>query len=244
MLLVPSISVIKGRTTRLTQGDYSKEKVYEESPIEVAMKFEEHGISRVHLIDLEGAKEGRIINYDPLQFITGYTNLKVNFTGGIQTDGDVLKAFEHGAESITSATIAVNHKEQFASWIMSYGREKVALAADSLDGTIQIRGWQKGTRIDLIEHISYFYDRGLKYLKTTDISRDGALEGPSFDLYKRLSQEFPNLRIFASGGVRNMDDIKRLADQGLYGIIFGKAFYEGRITLSEIENFVAETALV
>lgn len=238
MLLVPSISVINGRTTRLQQGDYTKEKTYEESPIEVAQQFENHGITRVHLIDLEGAKKGTIVNYDPLQLITGYTKLKVNFTGGIHTDGDVIKAFEHRAESITAASIAVQNKEIFANWIMSYGREKIALAADSLDGLIRIKGWQKGTAIDVFEHVSYFYDRGLKYLKTTDISRDGVLEGPSFELYKGLLKEFPNLCIFASGGVRNMDDVKRLADQGLYGVIFGKAFYEGKITLKEIENFV------
>lgn len=238
MLLVPSISVINGRTTRLKQGDFSNEKFYEESPIEVAGKFEEHGITRVHLIDLEGAKKGKIVNYDPLQMISGYTKLRINFTGGIHTDGDVLKAFEHRAESITAASVAVQNKEIFANWIMSYGREKIALAADSLDGLIRIKGWQMATDLKLFDHISYFYDRGLKYLKTTDISRDGALEGPSFDLYKNLLKEFPNLCIFASGGVRNMDDVKRLADQGLYGVIFGKAFYEGNISLKEIENFV------
>ncbi|MEQ9401991.1 MAG: 1-(5-phosphoribosyl)-5-[(5-phosphoribosylamino)methylideneamino] imidazole-4-carboxamide isomerase [Cyclobacteriaceae bacterium] len=239
MLLVPSISVINGRTTRLSKGDYSKEKIYEESPIDVATRFEEHGISRIHLIDLDGAKKGTIVNYDPLQMITGYTNLKVNFTGGIHTDGDVIKAFEHRAESITAASVAVQNRETFANWIMSYGREKIALAADSLDGLIRIKGWQKATDLKLFDHIAYFYDRGLKYLKTTDISRDGALEGPSIDLYKQLIIEFPNLCIFASGGVRNMDDIKKLTDEGLYGVIFGKAFYEGQIKLKEIESFVS-----
>lgn len=238
MLLVPSISVINGRSTRLQQGDYSKEKIYEESPIEIATQFEEHGISRIHLIDLDGAKRGTVVNYDSLQLITGYTNLKVNFTGGIHTDGDVLKAFEHRAESIAAASAAVQNKEIFANWIMSYGREKIALAADSLDGLIRIKGWQKGTELRLFDHIAYFYDRGLKYLKTTDISKDGALEGPSFDLYKELIKEFPNLCIFASGGVRDMSDVKKLADAGLYGVIFGKAFYEGRIKLKELENFV------
>lgn len=242
MLLVPSISVINGRTARLKQGDYSNEKIYEESPIEVAGQFEEHGITRIHLIDLEGAKRGTIVNYDPLQLITGYTNLKVNFTGGIHTDGDVIKAFEHRAESITAASVAVQSKEIFANWIMSYGREKIALAADSLDGLIRIKGWQKATELKLIDHIGYFYDRGLKYLKTTDILKDGALEGPSFELYKTLLGEFPELCIFASGGVRNIDDVKKLADQGLYGAIFGKAFYEGNITLKEIENFVSVSA--
>ncbi|WP_462254182.1 1-(5-phosphoribosyl)-5-[(5-phosphoribosylamino)methylideneamino]imidazole-4-carboxamide isomerase [Ekhidna sp.] len=237
MLLVPSISVIEGKTIRLTQGDFSKEKVYDETPIDVAKQFEDHGISRVHLIDLDGARKGTSVNYDILHMIAAYTDLKINFTGGIHTDGDVLKAFEYGAESITAASVAVSNKEQFANWLMSYGREKVALAADSLEGKIRIRGWQKATSKDLFDHISFFYDRGLKYLKTTDISKDGAMEGPSFELYKKLLKEFPDLSIFASGGVRGMDDIKKLRDLGLYGVIFGKAFYEGTISLEDIDNY-------
>lgn len=237
MLLVPSISVIKGRTTRLTQGDYTNEKVYDVSPLDVAEQFAEHGISRIHLIDLEGAKKGASINYPTLELISGHTNLKVNFAGGLHTDGDIIKAFEFGAESISAATIAVQNKELFSNWIMSYGREKIALSADALNGMIRIGGWQQGTEIPLEDHIEHFYDRGLKYLKTTDISRDGALEGPSFELYGQLLKRFPELCIFASGGVRNVDDIKKLRDMGLYGVIFGKAFYEGRITLQELEEF-------
>jgi len=237
MQLVPSISVINGKTTRLTKGDFSKEKIYENSPIDIAKQFEDHGVSRIHLIDLDGARKGTSINYDILHVISAYTDLTINFTGGIHTDGDVLKAFEYGAESITAASVAISNKQLFSNWMMSYGREKIALAADSLDGFIKIRGWQKGTDINLFDHITYFYDRGLKYLKTTDISRDGALTGPSFNLYEKLLKVFPNLSIFASGGVRDMDDIKRLQDIGLYGAIFGKAFYEGAISLSEIDKF-------
>ncbi|WP_436518038.1 HisA/HisF-related TIM barrel protein [Ekhidna sp. To15] len=237
MILVPSISVIEGRTIRLTQGDYSREKVYDNTPIDVAKQFEDHGISRIHLIDLDGARKGTSVNYDILHMISAYTDLKINFTGGLHTDGDVLKAFEYGAESITAASIAVSNQEQFANWLMSYGREKVALAADSLKGKIRIRGWQKATSKDLFDHITYFYDRGLKYLKTTDISKDGAMEGPSFELYKKLLKEFPDLSIFASGGVRGMDDIKKLHDLGLYGVIFGKAFYEGTISLKDIDSY-------
>lgn len=242
MLLVPSISVIEGRTIRLTQGDYSSEKVYEDTPIDVAKQFEDHGISRIHLIDLDGARRGNSVNYDILHMVSAYTDLKVNFTGGIHTDGDVIKSFEYGAESITAASVAVSHKEQFANWLMSYGREKIALAADSLEGKIRIRGWQKATTKDLFEHIAYFYNRGLKYLKTTDISKDGAMGGPSFDLYKTLLKEFPDLCIFASGGVRGMDDIKKLRDLGLYGVIFGKAFYEGNISLDDIDNYQSVVA--
>ncbi|MEO9872720.1 1-(5-phosphoribosyl)-5-[(5-phosphoribosylamino)methylideneamino]imidazole-4-carboxamide isomerase [Ekhidna sp.] len=242
MLLVPSISVIEGRTIRLKQGDYSSEKEYSDTPIDVAKQFEDHGISRIHLIDLDGARKGTSINYDILHLISAYTNLKINFTGGLHTDGDVLKAFEYGAESIAAASIAFSNKEQFANWLMSYGREKIALAADSLEGKIRIRGWQKGTSKDLFNHIAYFYERGLKYLKTTDISKDGAMQGPSYDLYIKLLNEFPDLSIFASGGVRTMDDVKKLRDLGLYGVIFGKAFYEGAITLKDIDDYQSISA--
>ncbi len=237
MILVPSISVINGKTARLKQGDFSKETTYSESPLDIAKQFEDHGITRIHLIDLDGARRGRTVNFDFLHVISAYTDLTINFAGGMHTDGDVLKAFEYGAESITAASVAVSNKELFSNWLMSYGRNKVALAADSLDGMIRIKGWQKATSMDLFEHIAYFYERGLKYLKTTDISRDGALAGPSFDLYKNLVKEFPNLFIFASGGVRNIEDIKRLRDQGLYGVIFGKAFYEGNISLGDLDEF-------
>ncbi len=240
MRIVPSISVINGRTTRLTQGDFTSEKIYDISPLDVAKKFEDHGISRIHLIDLDGATNGSPVNYHVLEMIAGHTNLKVNFAGGIHNDGDLIKAFESGAESITSATIAVYDKELFSSWIMSYGRQKIALGADSLNGLIRVGGWQKGTKIDLFEHIQYFYDRGLKYLKTTDISRDGALEGPAFDLYKQIMERFPDLCVFASGGVRNMDDIRKLDEAGIYGVIFGKAFYEGRITLQDLDELAVK----
>lgn len=237
MLLVPSLSIIDGNTARITQGDFSKRKDYKDSPLDFAKKFEDHGISRIHLIDLDGARGGHPVNYDTLQLIANYTKLKINFAGGIHTDGDVIKSFEYGAKSITAASIAVSNRELFSNWLMSYGRNKVALAADSLEGNIRIRGWQKATTTDLHDHISYFYDRGLKFLKTTDISKEGALAGPSFDLYKQLIKEFPNLSIFASGGVRNMEDIKKLRDIGIYGVVFGKAFYEGKISLDDIDSF-------
>lgn len=238
MLLVPSISVIKGRTTRLSQGDFTKEKVYDSGPLDVAEQFVDHGITRIHLIDLDGARTGSPSNYPTLEMIAGHTGLKINFAGGLHTDGDIIKALEYGASDITAATIAAYNKELFSSWIMSYGREKVALGADSLGGLIKVGGWQKATEIPLVDHIEYFYDRGLKYLKTTDIAKDGVMEGPSFDLYEDLKKRFPELYIFASGGVRHMDDIKRLQDIGVYGVIFGRAFYEGKISLKEIESFI------
>ncbi len=237
MLLVPSITVINGKTIRLTKGDFSKEKLYEDTPLDVARKFEDHGIKRIHLVDLEGAKAGRLMNYPLIETITGYTNLDVNFSGGLHTDGDLNKAFESGADSVTTATIAVYNQDLFSSWLMSYGREKIALGADIYNGFIRVGGWQKDTKIDLFDHISYFYDRGLKYVKTTDISRDGALEGPSFDLYKEIIKRFPDICMFASGGVRSIEDLEKLKDTGVYGVVFGKAYYEGKISLKEIEKF-------
>ncbi|MEO9805538.1 MAG: 1-(5-phosphoribosyl)-5-[(5-phosphoribosylamino)methylideneamino] imidazole-4-carboxamide isomerase [Reichenbachiella sp.] len=237
MLLVPSISIKDGKVTRLTRGDYTSGKIYNESPIDLARQFEDHGINRLHLIDLDGAKKGTPVNYHILEMMSGYSDIAINFSGGIHTDGDITKCFEFGAESITSATIAVYNPDMFSSWMMSYGREKIALGADTLDGLIRVGGWQKGTKIDLFEHIDYFYSRGLKYLKTTDISREGAMEGPSFGLYQQVIEKFPNLCLFASGGIRSVDDIQHLQDIGVYGVIFGKAFYEGKITLKDIEGF-------
>lgn len=238
--LVPSITVMKGKSVRLAKGDFSNETVYDLSPLDVAKNFEDHGIQRIYLVDLDGSKKGSPVNYHVLEAIAGYTKLKINFAGGVHTDGDILKLFEFGAESITSATMAVYKPELFSSWLMSYGRNKVALGADSLNGLIKVGGWLKNTKIDLYEHIDFFYQKGLRYLKTTDISRDGVLEGPSFELYESLVRRFPDLSIFASGGVRNVDDIKRLADIGIYGVIFGRAYYEGKIKLKDIEELVAK----
>lgn len=238
MQILPSISVNQGRTSRLKQGDYSTEKIYDVSPIEVAKQFEDHGIHQVHLVDLEGARKGNPVNYETLSMIRGYTSLEVNFAGGIHTDGDISKSFEHGAETVTIGSVAATNPELVASWIMSYGREKVMLSADVRDGIVRVRGWQESVKTDLMDHVGYFYNRGLKYLKSTDISKDGALEGPSFGFYKDILHEFSGICLYASGGIRNIDDIKALQDMGLYGVIFGRAFYEGKITLKEIEEFV------
>ncbi|UII22587.1 HisA/HisF-related TIM barrel protein [Fulvivirga ligni] len=238
--IIPSIVINEGKVIRLQQGDLSREKVYDASPLDLAKSFEDHGIDVVHLVDLDGARRGQPVNYHILETIAAYTNLKVDFTGGIHTDGDISKAYEYGAKYITAASVAVARKEQFASWIISYGREKITLGADAIDNKIAIRGWQKSTEIDLFDHIEYFYSRGLKYVKTTDIARDGTMEGPSFDLYKKLIDTFPDICVLASGGVRNVDDIKRLNDMGVFAVIFGKAYYEGKINLKDLESFLVK----
>lgn len=238
--IIPSIAVTEGKVIRLEQGDYSKEKVYDQSPIDLARSFEDHGIEVVHLVDLDGARRGQPVNYHILEAIAGHTNLKVDFTGGIHTDGDISKAYEYGASYITAASVAVNRRELFASWIISYGREKITLGADALNGKISIKGWQKNTDLDIFEHIDYFYSRGLKYVKTTDIEKDGLMQGPAFELYQNIIDKFEDICVLASGGVRNIDDIQRLNDMGVFAVIFGKAFYEGGIKLKDLEKFLVK----
>ncbi|MBL6446209.1 1-(5-phosphoribosyl)-5-[(5-phosphoribosylamino)methylideneamino] imidazole-4-carboxamide isomerase [Fulvivirga sp. 29W222] len=238
--IIPSIAINEGKVIRLQQGDFSKEKVYDQSPIDLAKSFEDHGIEVVHLVDLDGARRGQPVNYHILEAISGYTGLKIDFTGGIHTDGDISKAYEYGASYITAASVAVTRKELFSSWIISYGREKITLGADAINGKIAFRGWQKSTDLNIIDHIEYFYSRGLKYVKITDISKDGTMEGPAFDLYQQVIERFPDICVLASGGVRSVDDIKRLNDMGVFAVIFGKAFYEGQIKLNELEEFLVK----
>jgi phosphoribosylformimino-5-aminoimidazole carboxamide ribotide isomerase len=242
MQLIPSISIIDGRINRLKKGDFNNPELYDESPIDLCRKFEDHGIEVLHLVDLDGAREGWPINYDILETIVGHTNLKVDFTGGVHTDGAIMKLIEYGASYLTIGSVAVKNPSLFTSWIISYGREIITLSADSRKGKIAVYGWQEETDIDLFEHIEYFYNRGLKYVKTTDIDLDGMMQGPAFDLYEEIIRRFPDIQLLASGGVRNIDDLKKLADIGVFASIFGKAYFEGNIKLSELEAFAAKTS--
>ena len=239
MQLIPSISILNGRINRLTKGDFSQPTTYDESPIDLCKKFEDHGIEVIHLVDLDGVREGWPINYDILETIIGHTNLKVDFTGGINTDGAISKAFEYGASYLTVGSIAVEKPSLFASWIISYGREKITLSADSRKGKVAVKGWQKETDIDLFDHIEYFYDRGLKYVKVTDIELDGMMQGPAISLYEDIMKRFPDIKVLASGGVRNIDDLNRLADIGVFATIFGKVYFEGNLSLEDLEAFTA-----
>jgi len=242
MQLIPSISILDGQINRLKKGDYSRPTVYNENPIDLCRKFEDHGIEVIHLVDLDGAREGWPINYDIMETIVGHTSLKVDFTGGIQTDGAISKVFEFGASYLTIGSVAVEKPSLFASWIISYGREKITLSADSRKGKVTVKGWQQDTEIDIFDHIEYFYDRGLKYVKTTDIDLDGMMEGPAFGLYEEIMKRFPDIKVLASGGVRNLDDIKKLADLGVFATIFGKVFYEGKLKLEDLEIFTAKAS--
>ena len=242
--VIPSIAIRHGKVVKMRKGDPSSEKEYDENPLDLAKRFEDHGLEVVHLVDLDGAEKGSPKNYHVLEAIAGYTDLKVDFTGGINTDGDIGKAYEYGADYITASSIAVTDPELFASWIISYGREKMTLGADVTDietKKISFRGWQKNSDIGLFEHLQFFYDRGLKYVKSTDISRDGVLEGPAFSFYEEIISRFPDLKVLASGGVRGVDDIQRLSDIGVFAVIFGKAYYEGILKLKDLERFLVKT---
>jgi len=242
--VIPSIAIRKGKVVKMRKGDPLSEKAYDENPLDLAKRFEEHGIEVVHLVDLDGAEKGSPKNWHVLETMSGYTDLKIDFTGGISTDGDISKAYEFGADYITASSIAITDPKLFASWIVSYGREKITLGADVVDiqsKIVAFRGWQKKSELTLFEHIEYFYERGLKYAKVTDISRDGVLEGPAFSFYEEILKRFPELKLLASGGVRGVDDIKRLNDMGIFAVIFGKSYYEGFLKLEELEQFLVKS---
>lgn len=236
--IIPSITILGGKVVKMKAGDKTREVIYNENPLDLALRFEDAGVRKIHLIDLEGARRGAPINYNVLEVLAGHTNLLINFSGGIHTDGDINKSFEHGATRITAASLAVNNKELFNDWVISYGRERIMLGAGAKEGKICIRGWQNETNVLLDDHIEYFYNRSLKYVKTTDISRDGLLEGPNFDLYQHLVKKFPNLVVVAMGGVRNVDDIQKLQDIGVGGVMVGRAIYDGKLKLEDLTSYL------
>lgn len=241
--VIPSIAIRKGKVIKMRKGDPSSEKAYDENPLDLARRFEDHGIEVVHLVDLDGAEKGSPVNWHVLEAIAGHTALKIDFTGGISTDGDISKAYEFGAAYITAASIAVTDPELFASWIVSYGREKMTLGADVVNietKELLYRGWRQTTHLTLFDHLEYFYSRGLKYVKSTDVSRDGVLEGPAFNFYQEIINAFPEICVLASGGVRGVDDIKRLNEMGIFAVIFGKAYYEGVLNLKDLEQFLVK----
>jgi phosphoribosylformimino-5-aminoimidazole carboxamide ribotide isomerase len=236
--IIPSISIYNGKCVKVPPGDFEHAVVYGDSPLDVAQTFEDHGIRRIHLIDLDGAKKGRVVNYNILQMIAGYTNLDIDFSGGIHTDSDVRTAFECGAKYITAASVAATERGFFSSWLISYGRERIVMAADARAGKIITGGWRQKTDIDLMELVGYYYERGIKYVKCTDVGRDGQLQGPATDLYEQILAAYPDICLLASGGVRSVEDIRKLDEMGVYGVMFGKAYYEGQIDLDDLRPFL------
>ena len=238
--LIPAIDLIEGKCVRLTQGDYATRKVYNEDPLDVARQFEDHGIRRLHLVDLDGAKAGRIINYKVLEKLATRTGLVIDFGGGLKSDDDLRIAFDCGAEMITGGSIAVKQPERFLSWLTQYGAGRIILGADAKDKKIAVSGWEEGTDFELIPFVRDYQAKGVQKIICTDISRDGMLQGPAIDLYKELQEALPGLYLIASGGVSSIADIERLAEAGIPAVIFGKAIYEGRIPFKELERFNIE----
>lgn len=235
MELIPAIDIIDGQCVRLTKGDYAQKTVYRNHPWEVAKEFETYGFKRLHVVDLDGAKAKHIVNSEVLQKITTETSLTVDFGGGIKTDEDIEKAFASGAQMVTVGSIAVTNPELFLSWIKKYGADRMILGADVRNGKISINGWKEDSSEDLLPFLRKYVDAGVTNVLCTEISKDGTLQGPAIDLYKRIMQEYPNLHLIASGGVSSIDDIKALEAAGIPAVVFGKAIYEGRINLKELE---------
>ena len=236
MHIIPAIDLIEGKAVRLTQGDYNQKKEYNARPLEVAQEFEGAGLTRLHLVDLDGAKEKKVINWKVLELITSKTSLHVDFGGGVQSDEDLRVVFECGAKQVTGGSIAVKDPDQMERWLSRLGSEKLILGADAKNEKIAVSGWEEGTDVWIYDFLQKWVEKGIKYVISTDVAKDGLLQGPSFDLYRNMQDQFPNLNIIASGGVSNMADIETLADMGVYGVIVGKAIYEGRVTLKELQK--------
>ena len=235
--IIPAIDIIGGKCVRLSQGDYNRKTVYNENPLEVARMFEDAGISRLHLVDLDGAKAKHIVNYKVLEQIASKTNLIIDFGGGLKSDKDLKIAFESGAAMVIGGSIAVKEPELYLSWLEKFGSEKIILGADAKNGKIAVSGWQESTELPVIEFIDEFHKKGIFKVISTDISRDGMLSGPAFELYAEIMETLPKVEIIASGGIASMDDIYKLAEMGVPGVITGKAIYEGKIGLKEIEKY-------
>lgn len=235
--LIPAIDIIDGKCVRLSQGDYAKKTVYNENPIEVAKMFQDSGITRLHLVDLDGAKAQHIVNHKVLYTIATHTNLVIDFGGGLKTDEDLNIAFENGASMITGGSIAVKNPTVFESWIQKFGNEKIILGADVHDKKIAVSGWVESTEYDLFPFLESYTTKGINKVICTDIAKDGMLQGTSVDLYKEIIMQFPELFLIASGGVSAMSDIYALDEAGIPAVIFGKAIYEGKISLQEIARY-------
>lgn len=235
--IIPAIDIMDGKCVRLTQGDYAQQKIYNEDPLEVARMFENHGIEYLHLVDLDGARQKHVVNFKVLEKIATHTNLCIDFGGGIKTDEDIDLVFNSGARQATIGSIAISNPSLLESWIKKFGSEKIILGADAKDGKIAVSGWIDVTDKDIFDFFSEYQQKKIKYVLCTDISRDGMLQGTALDLYDQLNQRFNDLNIIASGGVTAISEIDQLNDMGIFGAIIGKAIYEGRITLKELEKY-------
>lgn len=236
MEIIPAIDVIEGKCVRLTHGDYSQKKIYNEHPLEVAKEFEDAGLKRLHLVDLDGAKAGLVKNWKVLETIAGKTSLVIDFGGGIKAEKDVQIVFDSGAALATIGSMAVKEKETFTQWIQKFGADKFFLGADVKAEKITISGWTEQTGIWVYDFIEEYTGKGINQIFCTDVAKDGALQGPAIDLYKSIVEKFPALHFVASGGAASIDDVCKLAEIGCKGVIIGKAIYEGRIQIGDLKK--------
>lgn len=236
MIIIPAIDIIDGKCVRLTQGDYARQKVYNEDPVSVAKQFEAAGIERLHLVDLDGAKTGKIVNLKVLEEIASATKLKIDFGGGVKTITDISNVFNAGASLVTVGSLAVQHPELLEEWLMEFGTHKFLIGADVLDGRIKISGWLEDGGINIFDFIAKMLGLGVTNIFCTDISKDGAMKGPSVELYKQIMEEHPEIHLVASGGVSNMNEVLLLKEIGCTGAIIGKAIYEGKVPLNALKE--------
>jgi phosphoribosylformimino-5-aminoimidazole carboxamide ribotide isomerase len=235
MRIIIAIDIIDGKCVRLTKGDFGTKKVYNEDPLEVARMLEDNGIKYVHLVDLDGAREKKIINYRTLEKIAARTGLVIDFGGGIRSDDDLRAAFDSGARQVTAGSIAATDGDLFLRWLLHYGNEKIILGADFRDRKVSVSGWAETIDIDITDYISGYYEKGVKYTICTDAERDGMLEGPATDIYREILEK-TGINLIASGGVSEMKDLDELRETGCEGVIIGKAIYEGRINLKNLKD--------
>ena len=234
--IIPAIDIIDGKCVRLSQGDYNRKKIYNEDPLEIAKQFEDHGLHRLHLVDLDGAKANRIINYRVLERIASRISLIIDFGGGLKSDYDLQIAFDSGAEMVTGGSIAAKNPDIFKRWIDKFGKKAIILGADCRDNRIAVSGWTESTEENIFSFIEYWRKQGVLKVICTDISKDGMLEGTNIDLYRQIKEQDPEIHLIASGGISCMDDIDRLEEAHIPGVIIGKAIYEGKIELKELSK--------
>lgn len=236
MRIIPAIDLIDGKCVRLTKGEYDTKKVYSDNPLDMAKDFEQHGFQRLHLVDLDGAKAGKVINLSVLEAICSNTGLKVDFGGGIKTDEDLEKVLSAGADQVTIGSLAVKDPVKVKEWIARYGADKIILGADVKGRMIAVSGWLETSTLELFDFIDSYYADGIRHVLCTDISKDGMLQGPAFSLYDEIMKNYPDLQLIASGGVSGIEDVRKLKEAGIPVVVIGKAIYEGRIDLKELAS--------
>lgn len=236
--LIPAIDIIDGRCVRLTKGNYNEKTIYHENPVDVAKEFEQLGLTRLHLVDLDGAKSDHVINIDVLKAISTQTNLHVDFSGGIKSDDDIKDVFNNGANMVTIGSVAVNNPDLFNKWLKEYGPQKIILGADIKNGSIAINGWKDETKKSIYSFLEHYISLGIINILCTDITKDGTLSGPAYNLYTEILRRFPEINLIASGGVSSNEDIIKLDKLGVKAVVFGKAYYEHKIDIKTLMQYV------